>query len=1012
MLKTKKYMKRNQSNRSGICRLVAVALLAWLLLPADALFAQVKINHGVDMAGLFTPNNFVYFGHFDHATELTGRSLENRTYADQGAVKTYEGADKPILWRVMGLEAADTSVTLLSEYVLDSRPFGAYGQTWNSSAGIYSWLHGTFATGSFTGIEQGVVHSNPNIYAPAYNYSTMDTVEAASSYSTGTKFYLPWGTPNQISHTNANKVFWTIGAADGALPAAGEIPANIRGIGLKGKESLDFYNVYYWLRTRIYNVSDYPLVVKSDEAIDLKGIGESMGVRPIFKLDTAKILFAAELKEFNSIERVDQVEDNETGGYIEEDKLPNGGSGGSKKAYKLTLLNSALTIGSELYYDIDDTAKVITDTVAFKPGEAFGLRYTGVNTGKVAYKIVSDGGVLEHYGFRTSAPVADTIRIVADDINTEFLIDASGQPTIPNTYYRHLNNNSSHSVYVWAQQDYPTRSNEGSTPLAFTMKVLDDDVAPVLVERNVQRSYSPPNIGESATVIFNIAEANQAGKYYYVVDPTTTPPPSADDIITLTSTSPPPFPLYSAKIPFTAAGNITINLANVFQDNNAHHIYIVAKDQVRNVSNVLHMVIPPYVPNTVPVAKNPVPVCYLMAGEVDTVRATDIADDPDPYEVLQITAIVTGIGNSQVATASLTADSTLRIVGVAPGVTDIAVRVDDHSITPPGPSGKDTVTIQIVVREPQPQASIDYVAETLTGLSNGVYVINGDTVVVTGPALEIADNWFGATLSIAKVQPGLALVSSVPQQLPVPARPAAPDLQGQNESFVNYADGWIIGVNTAMEYKPDTLTVWTPISSRNVLYNLAPGTYHVRSRVIPGQSFVGATTVVTILPGSVWTPIQRMIALPDVKGVTSTPPPGVYHIYSTDDFSFALEFRDRPMRVTTSRIIDGVQEELTGTANDSGGYDYVIRWVQGPVAIYIDMEQGNVETADEQSVWAYDGHIYVRVWREDTAAVYGLSGQLIKQTDVSEGTTSIPVERGIYIVALKKNGAKRKVAVK
>jgi hypothetical protein len=1005
-------MKRNKINKSGICRVAALLLVLSALLPAGSLRAQVKINHGVDMSaatGLFAPNNFIYFGYYKHAIELTFEGNETE-YHDRGSVTKREGSETPIVWRVMG-EEADNRITLLSEYVLDSKIFDANDPVhmWGTS-GIHDWLNGTGGTdfpASFTDSEKAVVYFTGNtIHAPVYNDAM---IYSSASSSSDTKFYLPWGTPNWGSDlANKNRLFWTNGVTTtlSSLGVADQIPDVVKGIGLKGMDSYPDNNIYYWLRPSVYNLNDLMLYVNSEGMVEVLGPRIELGVRPIFKLDTTNILFAAELMESNSISRVDQMVADNAGKYTDEDALPNGSSGGARKAYKLTLKTSEPTpsINNTLRYDLDETAAAITDTVGFKPGESLGLKAnTIVGATHVAYKIVESGtNILMHYGCE-SIPLDTTIRIVADDIDTEFI------GGLQNTdQYKHLINNSIHTAYAWAQYNNDTRSHEGSEPIPFTMKVLDDDIAPVLTPALVPAKRK---IDFSAEITFSIREANRDVKYYYVVDGTPLTLFSDFEPLVLASQA------HKTKIKLSAATEqITINLPT-FGDNIPHAIYIVAKDLVRNVSNVLAITIPIYVPNSPIAVKNPVPELIMEEGDSITIAPGFIVTDADTddhltFVPLSVASSDPSIAEATVISGSITVNDSVKVKGVVSGITDVTVQVTDNSWRPEKADTTAVITIPVTVTERMPDAVIDYIEEQLTGLADGWYGFNGEPAVeITDGVYPIADDWFDTDLDIVRVHPGNAVLNSPTQTLTIPARPDAPVLSVVDESYSGWNDGQINSVSSEMEYKADTMAIWTPVAAGyNTVFGLTPGKYQVRYKAAIDR-FVSWVSVVTIRMGAPWTAFQRMVSLPDVSGVTSTPSPGIHYTASSTSFAFSLKFGGAPRSVTTSRVVEGVPEVLTGVANAAGGYDYVILRLQQPVAVYIgDAIQANASIEAERTIWSHAGRIYVEASKDDTATIYALTGQLLKQVDVQEGTTGITIGRGVYVVVLK-NGAKQKVIV-
>ena len=151
-------------------------------------------------------------------------------------------------------------------------------------------------------------------------------------------------------------------------------------------------------------------------------------------------------------------------------------------------------------------------------------------------------------------------------------------------------------------------------------------------------------------------------------------------------------------------------------------------------------------------------------------------------------------------------------------------------------------TLTLNYPEATPAAAIDYINETLTGLS-GSYTINGAAVTVTGPN-AIAAGWFGKTVSIVKKGNGTTTTDSDPQNLAIPARPARPSgVSGVNVSVTGLNDGEIIGVTSAMEYSADH-TTWTACPNGD-LTGLAAGTYYVRFKAT-ATAFKGLTLSIVI----------------------------------------------------------------------------------------------------------------------------------------------------------------------
>jgi len=966
-------MKSDKSIKYAICLAMALA--------SASVFAQVKVNHGVDMTttrGLFHQSSFIYFGHYKHATSLY-YVLDNVPYTNRGPATAYESTETPIVWRIMGEEASDGKITLLSEYVLDSQPYGALGSTWASSS-LNSWLNGASFTNSFTAAELANVPTT----ATSADYWNNAVTSVAGTSSANAKFYLPWGTPYQdLSATNANKVYWTKGgnplpASTYAMPSGAD---NFRGAGLKGALQDEFFNVYYWLTPRIAANEDFKLVVKSDADINFEGVGVSMGVRPIFKLDTANILFAAELMEYNSINKVDQIQADNAGIYTDEDALPNGGHAGNgiHKAFKLTLKTTggtSPTIGSSFDYDYDETATSITDTVAMKPGEVLGFQAPAAsNADGIAYKIVSDYDALMHYNFNTRM---DSLFITADNIYTPKVVGPGGA-LIDNISYVHLNSGTMHTAYVWAQKNVATRSNEGSAPTPFTLKILADDDPPILTPIGAIRSISGATY--PAKVKFQVNEGSKRGKFYYIVDPATAPTSFADF-----------FPL-PAKTRFNNANVIDIDsIASInFTDNNTHTVYIIAKDEVRNISNIISITIPVYVPPYTP-TPDPAAAAVLSVGETVTFDGDSIADDQNlPADALTIISINTP-PNSAIATASLSG-GILSIYGVTSGLTSVTVTVEDLT------NLSCTVTIPITVKEAIPNVGIEYIDEDLINFVAGNYSLNGGATQSITSTLDIPEEWFDTTVSIVKVSSAGAAYNSPAQMLYIPPRPTPPNVTGVRESFAGYSDGQIINVNDSMQYKTEGSATWdAPYSGRKTIEELLPGVYLVRYKAIANTQFASLPTKITIGVGTTLPPLVRAVYLPEIPGATVTPAAGVHYIESSTTFTFTVKYARDILGVKTSRVVDNENELLTGTLLNDGTYEYQIVNITGPVVVYIGADYTGNEPIEEQSVWASDGRLYVSAAKTSALSVYNLEGQLVKKANIAEGVSSIPLANGIYIV--------------
>jgi formylglycine-generating enzyme required for sulfatase activity len=156
--------------------------------------------------------------------------------------------------------------------------------------------------------------------------------------------------------------------------------------------------------------------------------------------------------------------------------------------------------------------------------------------------------------------------------------------------------------------------------------------------------------------------------------------------------------------------------------------------------------------------------------------------------------------------------------------------------------------VSVTVRAPEttPNAVIDYVNETLTGLTpNAGYTVNGDAKTADSSGeIAIESGWFGTTVSLIKTGNTTTTSNSTVQSFPVPSRPAAPSVTGGANK--------ITGADGTMEYSTDR-TSW--ISYREPV---PAGAYYVRVKQTV-SNFAGTPTTGTV---SITVGLPNMISVP------------------------------------------------------------------------------------------------------------------------------------------------------
>jgi hypothetical protein len=456
----------------------ALLIAALAVLPPMAAYAAMPtpsagdVYDGVNFSAVFASGNGLYYGAYKHATNQPADYKSSQTPGwnlnPDGDNTDRSTSPASVLWRVMGEEASDGHITLLSEYVLDNKVFNDsyWGPTaFNySGSAIQSWLNNDAANGflhssNFNGSETGGMATS-DVVTGMYDYSSgseetgdfnpqngfkpdgtdySDASQATGPWPTtasSQKVYLPWG------KYYGNSVYW--GAGNGA--------ANMLGSGytdnvakLKDGSTV----VYYWLRSPSSFYSLSALYVGGDGTVDNVLVRNALGVRPAFKLNPSSVIFTSEISSTNTADKTTSDTN-----YV-------AGSGVSN--YKLTIKNTSLTAGSMTAggqaADALSSGISPTTTTDAAPGASVSVAATGATAGtKLTYKIVDSTRTIVGYGQGANG-AAVQVNAIGLDGSTHLSAD-------------------DYTVYVWAQKDNTINSHEGSTPMYFTMTVVASDPKP------------------------------------------------------------------------------------------------------------------------------------------------------------------------------------------------------------------------------------------------------------------------------------------------------------------------------------------------------------------------------------------------------------------------------------------------------------------------------------------------------------------------------------------------------
>ncbi|MDR2360445.1 MAG: DUF6273 domain-containing protein, partial [Oscillospiraceae bacterium] len=417
---------------------------------------------GVDFQALIDSNAGIYYGDYTHATGYGGDGVwDYSTY-------TYEGTTKPVLWRVMGEEAGDGKLTVLSEYVLDGYNFEAdttSGTAYNYDASdMKSWLNTAF-TNIFSAKEQSGIAAT-NVVTGMYDYSDEDGEEDEITganngdglswpiTSTGQKLYLPWG---KVMNWGSNQpVYWSAGNDANAAYKIADYGTTLKG----GAEYDTAGGSPWWLRSPYSDFSFSALSVWGGPGggyVTSDPVDYPLGVRPAFKLNPESVIFTSEI--------LDYVGDNAGATSADENYIA--AEGGDAKNYKLTVVNESLSL-SDLKKENDSEVTAATN-INIELYDDLVLKGTASDSGNsINYKIVADTGVgreIVGYGVAAESTTGFEQELTIDtsilDVEKLESLD-DGDPVVC-------------TVYVWEQKNNEKTSNEGSVPKSFDMTVYHSD---------------------------------------------------------------------------------------------------------------------------------------------------------------------------------------------------------------------------------------------------------------------------------------------------------------------------------------------------------------------------------------------------------------------------------------------------------------------------------------------------------------------------------------------------------
>jgi|GEM_PF-2307424 len=475
-------------------RILSMALTAIMLLsvlpvisqPAEAALPRSAVGQpydGVDFNALI--GNQVYFGVYQHATRLEK--------GNRGGAVEYERTPTPVLYDVMGEDPHQTegSLALMSHYVIATRVFRDViwdgRNEWHKS-NLREWLNkanGTFRSGQIlsefeavkvTPVRTGAYLSGSEVTKKGYGQKTTFPVTTNdyiyvpwTNGSNGSNGFVSWSAGNTLSGTKITRPGATLKNGIGAIywtrtPYTYD-PDTVLNVmdGIANALSFGLFDAFTDQAYEVHSVLPDGTVYSAADATD------SRGVRPAFRIDSTRILFASEIVN-NTGGRKDLTQGDLTN-YI-------AGTGGQKR-YKLTIASDSLptpknVLATKLgtnglargYVSVSPDGKLIV-----LPGDKIRLSYTNNYYSDdvrlydgVAYKIV-DNKTRKIVGYSNVIKKNSTSSLMEIDFAM-------------NDFYGNKLPNGEYTVYLWNELRVGEDINSvcASYPQYFPVDVMDEQI--------------------------------------------------------------------------------------------------------------------------------------------------------------------------------------------------------------------------------------------------------------------------------------------------------------------------------------------------------------------------------------------------------------------------------------------------------------------------------------------------------------------------------------------------------
>ena len=394
------------------------------LFPAELSFAGTakfgSANDGVDFNEIAGIQNSIYLGTYNHVSELTGVHTSNLESSYTQLPTAYEGVARPIIWTVLDEEGDDGALTMVTKYVIDSRPLHGnnnVGSSDYSKSDLRAWLNSAFINAAFLSSEANLLVSTDVVSRMMDN-----TVEEANRgahkmrevVSTGDRVFI---SGDNMCGATSPYAFTQPRLWKNAIPKKITVQYGVPFM-IQTQEFTLRNGVSMAAGNNLRAILSYGRNASSNNHTSMgKYSTSSFGIQPAIKINPALILFASEISEtgkpgtmpVNSLNYPYPASLTIT----DYDRDPPKSYHEQPKSYKLTILNSAITL-TDLYRN--GGALQNSGATPLAPGGTMTLTGTASEHTVLAYKIVrEENGNRTIVGYGIGA--ANELNVAAKDLN-------------------------------------------------------------------------------------------------------------------------------------------------------------------------------------------------------------------------------------------------------------------------------------------------------------------------------------------------------------------------------------------------------------------------------------------------------------------------------------------------------------------------------------------------------------------------------------------------------------------